>query len=312
VISAFIAKHGPALKVRLRRLGLRRPAELQARMRRYVQSRLLARAHPRFGKAQLCEALASVGVAKCPVLFVHCAWDEFYNFEGTPPDLIEVLRSCLADDGTLAMPAYPLHIDPSKTFDVRRTPTGAGILAEIFRRSPEVRRGTHLFHSVTALGPHAEFLVGDHHKSLTSWDRNSPYARLHDVDATILCVGLPKSFGLGTSMHCPESLLYDEHPYFRSVFGKPVTYRYRDQFGQEGMHTILPRTGQWRATRVLRHMDPTQVRVTQISNVRLQAVSARYLIDRMVELARQGIVCYFNPKPGRSFKASWKKPEQGG
>ncbi|UYN97242.1 MAG: AAC(3) family N-acetyltransferase [Enhydrobacter sp.] len=290
---------GRILKAQLRALGVRRPSEMWARLRRLAQKRVLAHRYPKFMGPALSTALDRVGIATGATVFVHSAWDEFYNFEGKPIDLIRVLQEKVGPTGTIAMPAYPLTIDPAALFDARRTPTGAGLVPETFRRLRDARRGVHIFHSVAAVGPNAEYLVGDHHRSLTTWDRHSPYARLAELDATILCLGLPRSFGLGTCMHCPESLLYEELPYFKRVFGPPLEYRYRDQAGREGVHRLLPRTGRWRPTRVLRHIDPREVRVTHVSNVRLQAISARYLVDRMVELARRGIVNYYWPWPSR-------------
>lgn len=271
---------------------------MQSRLRRFVQQRLTV-LYPRFGERELSAALESVGIRSGETIFVHSAWDEFYNFDGKPIDLIKALQNHVGPAGTIAMPAYPMNIDPTVIFDARRTPTGAGLVPEIFRRLGDARRSVNLYHSVAAIGPNAEFLVSEHHKSLTSWDRYSPYARLAQLDATIVCVGLPRSFGLGTSMHCPESLLYDEIPYFRLVFGSPITYRYRDQVGQDGIHSMLPRTGLWSAGRIRRHLDSREIRVTHISNVRIQAVSARYLVDRMVELARRGVVNYYWPWPSK-------------
>jgi aminoglycoside 3-N-acetyltransferase len=197
------------------------------------------------------------------------------------------------------MPAYPLRVSPDTVFDVRRTPTGAGLVPEMFRRMPGVRRSINLVHSVAALGPNADVLVGDHHRSETPWDQHSPYARLAEVDAVLVCMGLPRSFGFATAQHCPESLLYHEIPYFRRVFGAPVTYHSRDESGREGTHRIRRRTGRFRVGRIRRYVGPEQVRVTHVSNLRVQAISARYLIERLVELARQGITQYYWPIPYR-------------
>jgi aminoglycoside 3-N-acetyltransferase len=112
-------------------------------------------------------------------------------------------------------------------------------------------------------------------------------------------MGLPRSFGFATAQHCPESLLYHEIPYFRLVFGEAMIYRYRDESGQEGIHRLRRRTGRFRVGRIRRYIGPDQVRVTHVSNLRIQAISARYLIERLVELARQGITQYYWPIPHR-------------
>ncbi len=289
-----------AIKERFRRAGIRRPVvpALVGLARRWVQRRQPGR-YPRYGVAEFRAALDQVGVGPGATLFLHSAWDEFYNFTGTPLDLLRGLLSHLGPEGTLVLPAYPLRIHTDVPFDVRTTPTGAGLLAEMFRRMPGARRSINLIHSVAALGPNADLLVRDHHRSETPWDRCSPYARLADVDAILLCLGLPRSFGFGTAQHCPESLLYHEIPYFRRVFGEPVAYRFRDETGKEGTHSLRPRTGRFRIGRVRRYVAADRVRVTHVSNLRVQAVEARYLVDRLVSLARQGITTYYWPIPRR-------------
>jgi aminoglycoside 3-N-acetyltransferase len=289
-----------SIKERLRRAGPRRPVvpTLAAIGRRWIQRRMPGR-YPRYGEAELRSALERVGVHAGATLFLHSAWDEFYNFDGTPVDLVRLLQRHVGPEGTIAMPAYPLHARPDELFDVRRTPTGAGLIPEMFRRMPGARRSVNLVHSVAAIGPNADFLVRDHHRSETPWDQHSPYARLADVDAVLVCMGLPRSFGFGTAQHCPESLLYHEIPYFRLVFGEAESYRYRDESGQEGAHRLRRRTGRFRLGRIRRYIGPDQVRVAQVSNLRIQAIGARYLIERLVVLARQGITQYYWPIPYR-------------
>ncbi|CAN5874056.1 hypothetical protein BH24GEM1_BH24GEM1_15900 [soil metagenome] len=288
-----------SLKERFRRMGLRRPVvpTVVAVGRRWMQRRLPGR-YPRYGEAELSAALERVGAHPGATLFLHSAWDEFYNFDGTQLDLVGVLQRLVGPEGTIAMPAYPLR-PGTEVFDVRRTLTGAGLIPEMFRRMPGTRRSINPIHSVVALGPNADFLVRDHHRSETPWDQHSPYARLSDVGAVLVCMGLPRSFGFATAQHCPESLLYHEIPYFRRVFGDPIAYRYRDESGCEGTLRTRRRTGRFRISRVRRYIDPDRVRVIHVSNLRIQGVDARYLIQRLVELARQGITQYYWPVPYR-------------
>jgi aminoglycoside 3-N-acetyltransferase len=291
-----------AIKARFRRAGLRRPIvpTVAALARRWIQRRLPGR-YPRYGATELQAVLERLGVRAGVTLFVHSAWDEFYNYAGSSIDLVRLLQASVGPAGTLAMPAYPLRMSQDELFDVRRAVTGAGLLPEMFRRLPGTRRSINLIHSVAALGPNADYLIRDHHRSETPWDAYSPYARLADVGAIVLCAGLPRSFGYGTVQHCPESLLYHELPYFRLVFSEPMTYRYRDEAGLEGTHRLRRRIGRFRMARVSPYIDPAQIRIAHISNLRLQAVDARYLVERLVQLARQGITAYYWPTPRRAL-----------
>lgn len=281
------------LRTRLRHL---RPDRVWSRIRKRLARGPLASVYPQYDADELTEALRSVGVTPGRTVFLHSAWDEFYNFQGSPTDFIRILLDTLGPEGTLAMPAFPASMDPTVIFSVERAPTAAGLLPEVFRRWPGVRRSINLFHSVSAIGPQAEYLTQDHHRSLTAWDEHSPYYRLGELDALVLAAGLPRSFGLGTVIHCAESILRTEDPFLEGVFGAPVTYRYRDADGREGEHTMLVRNGPnavgWRPNRILKHIAPDRIAVARLSNLRLQSIGARYLIDRLVELGRQGITTY--------------------
>ena len=65
---------------------------MRARLRRFLQKRVFPRRYPRFGAQELRAGLARVGITPGVNVFVHSAWDEFYNFDGQPLDLIRVLQ----------------------------------------------------------------------------------------------------------------------------------------------------------------------------------------------------------------------------
>lgn len=69
------------------------------------------------------------------------------------------------------MPAYPL-LRRNKIF-MRRSVTAAGMLAETFRNYLMYYEVL-MRHSACAVGPNAQYLVGEHHKSLICFDEYSP------------------------------------------------------------------------------------------------------------------------------------------
>jgi aminoglycoside N3'-acetyltransferase len=129
------------------------------------------------------------------------------------------------------MPAFPMngrsqdHLDSGAVFDVRRTPSQAGLLTEIFRRTPGAVRSLHPTHSVTARGPAAEHITRDHERSATPFDEHSPFQRMLDAEADILCIG---TFAAMTFHHLADHLIQDRLPY-PIYSGRPTAARIVDR-----------------------------------------------------------------------------------
>jgi aminoglycoside 3-N-acetyltransferase len=250
----------------------------------------------RYSASDLVCTLEPLGLTKGSTVFVHSSWDSFYTFDGKASELIQALLQSVGNEGTLAMPAFPADQDPRKVFDVKRIPSGGGYLTEIFRRSPNVKRSINLNHSVCGIGPNADYLLKDHHRSATSWDEFSPYYRLREVDATIVGLGVGRDRA-ATALHCVESILRREILYFSMLFPCEVTYTYRDENGNVGEHTFLKRVGSTESRRIFKHFDREAFREVRLSNLRMCSIAAKYMIDRGIELGRQGITQYVRPRP---------------
>jgi aminoglycoside N3'-acetyltransferase len=257
----------------------------------------------KYDTSELMNVMNSMGLKKGTNVFIHSSWDEFYNYTGTVDDFIEAILAEIGASGTLAMPAYPLLRKPESIFDIEKTPTGAGLIAETFRKYPGVKRSINM-HSVCALGPMSDFLLNEHQYSVTSWDENSPYYKLSKINAKIFAFGLGRYF-VGTTMHCADSVLREEVPYFSQFFQKQATYRYRlsDQsiidrvcltysddfryyFTNRSHHRVISR-----------YFDKKQYRKTKLSNLTINMYNAEYFINRIIELGRQGVTVYLKPDP---------------
>jgi aminoglycoside N3'-acetyltransferase len=245
--------------------------------------------------ADLRQGLIDLGVTPGRTLWVQSSWNEFYNVPLRPSEMIDMLRDLLGPAGTLAMPAFPIDQNPAKVFLVDKAPVYTGLLCEVFRRLPDVRRSIHLSSSVCAIGPEADFLVRDHHLTLLPWGPQSPFCRLAELDARML--GLGAGFEYMTPLHAAECLLYDEVPYFRRVFDGTIKYRWKRASGETGEHEFLRRIGDIRPLRLRRHFGPDICAEGRISNLRMLAADAKPFIDRAVTLGRQGITMYIEPVP---------------
>jgi aminoglycoside 3-N-acetyltransferase len=256
--------------------------------------------------AELRQQLIDLGVTPGRTLWVHSSWNEFYNVPLRPSEMIDLLRDLLGPGGTLAMPAFPIDQNPDKVFLVDRAPVYTGLLCEVFRRTPDIRRSIHLSSSVCAVGPNADFLVQGHHLTLMPWGKESPFCRLAELDARILGIGA--GFNFLTHLHTVECLLYDEVPFFRSVFEGTVKYRWKRASGESGEHEYMRRIGDIRPQRLRRHFVPDICDETKMSNLRILAANAKPFIERAVTLGRKGITMYIQPVPRPELFVSSKGP----
>src|SRR5205085_4042113 len=87
-------------------------------------------------------------------------------------------------------------------FDARTQPTrGMGAIAECFRSWPGSQRSDHPLVSFTALGPNAERIAANHELA-NGLGEGSPLARLYDLDAHVLLLGV--GHANNTSLHLAE------------------------------------------------------------------------------------------------------------
>src|SRR2546428_7026557 len=107
------------------------------------------------------------------VVFVHSSLDHL-NLDFPFYRILTLLREVIGPEGTMLFPAYPNHRISSyeyllrgEVFDIRRTPSYAGLLTEFARKQPTAVRSLHPTKSVSAIGPLARELNGTH--------QNSPY-----------------------------------------------------------------------------------------------------------------------------------------
>ncbi|MBA94306.1 MAG: hypothetical protein CMP21_00875 [Rickettsiales bacterium] len=286
---------------------LLKPIHLNLQYRKhYYMKKIIQMLYPSYSLEDLLNQMSRMGLKKSQTLFIHSSWDQFINFTGKPIQLINAILDILGPDGTLAMPAYPnwnLQLAENPVFDVKKTPSAAGLLTEFFRRHPNTKRSINLNHSVCAIGKHADFLIKDHHYSETSWDTNSPYYRLSEINGIIMGLGVGHDLKIATCLHCIDSLLKDEIPFFSNLFQESVTYTYIDQYNNQGKHTFIRRNpnSKINTKKISAYMDKTLLIEKKLSNLDLYSIPAKYLIDKSIQLAKKGITMYTLPKPKKSL-----------
>ena len=257
--------------------------------------------HKKYNALELVKLMQEMGMKKGSVVCIHCAMREFYNYEGTATELIDAILNAIGEEGTLVMPAFPAIDIVNKEnyiFNAKTDKTGAGYLAETFRKYPGVKRSINIQHSVCAIGPLADYLIKDHHHCQNCWDENSPWYRMCEKDALIFNFGMPRSY-MGTFHHCVESLLRNEHPYYKQFFNCPKINKYYDENGNvkeyRSLESYIER--RTRKTKVTRHFKSDDWQIRKISNLEVKVFYSKHALTKMLDLGRKGITVYYVPNP---------------
>jgi aminoglycoside 3-N-acetyltransferase len=259
----------------------------------------------KYSTCEIINTMKKMGLKKGANIFIHSGWDEFYNYKGSIKELISAILDDIGKEGTLAMPAYPLPtFSDEGIFDVKRTRTGAGMIAETFRNYPGVKRSANRKHSVCAIGPMADYLLDEHQYSLTPCDEKSPYYKLSKINAIIFSLGLSKYY-VPTSLHCVESILREEIPYFSLFFQQKKIYKIKLEDGsiynQECLvsspDSKIYTTYKREYKIVKKYFDKLKYGREQISNLVINMYDAPYLVNRLIELGEKGIIVYIRPVP---------------
>jgi aminoglycoside 3-N-acetyltransferase len=170
--------------------------------------------------SSLSKDLRSLGVAAGDTLLVHSSYKAIGDVCGGVVSVILALEGALGKQGTLVMPTFTDNlVDPRDlgiksesrrrfirkhlpAFDPDLTPVNKiGIIAETFRKQKEVLRNSHPHLSFAAWGKHARHVIARHSLDFALGER-SPLARLYDLDAWVLLLGV--GHYVNTAIHLAE------------------------------------------------------------------------------------------------------------
>lgn len=282
-------------KVRLfirKLLRVRKHENISSAMDRYIINfKKIFNTKP-FYKEDLCRALKDCGIEKGDVIMVHASWRSFYNFEGSPKDVIEIIRDIICDEGTLLMPSYGAN---RIYFDVDSTPSSAGVISEIFRKENNTIRSACTHFSVAAQGPLAERLTKDHFKSEYGFDNNSPYYKLSQLEKSkVLFMGLGSKPTKISLFHCAGYILKEKNPYLNDL----LSYKYKSKLIVNGdeytKEMIIRKPGHRNNNKIFKRIlcDIKNKKQIKIQNLDLVMINANEGIKKAIEYAEKGIYCY--------------------
>ena len=168
--------------------------------------------------ARTWEALLdALRVPEGGVLYVQSSADWIERAGLRAAEVIPALRARAGANGTVVMPVYPCrttHLEYLQThpvYDVRRTPAGVGLIAELFRRMPGAVRSLDPDFCIAAVGPDAAAVAATDDADPDPFGAASTYARMVDREATL--VGLGVSLNTNSFIHVIDSQLQDTYPW---------------------------------------------------------------------------------------------------
>jgi aminoglycoside 3-N-acetyltransferase len=263
----------------------------------------LRRLHGSFDAAALRQELTRVLPSRFDALMVHCAFDDLQPmFTESAGRLLNMLQGLCGPERTLLMPAFTFnvpggdlvaHFQKNQRFDVRRQPSQMGLLSEVFRRTPGVKRSLHPTHSVCALGPLAEELTRGHEQAPTTFGADTPFARMAEIDTVIVGLGKP-FYRVLTQTHVPEDLMGDRFPVPRTFRGVDIVLA--DAVGEHPYHFRVDVTAIERRVHRLRAMlEPGELTEWTFHGVPLFWTRAGIITSRMSAAALRGRTIYSGP-----------------
>ena len=143
-----------------------------------------------FSKDDLINDLERAGFSRHDTVLIHSSMKSIGEVDGGADTVLDALMEFFGDEGLLVFPTLSWRLNSENPrFYPEKTASQVGVLPELFRQRPGVKRSLHPTHSVAAYGPDAEAFVAGHELFDTPCARRSPWGKLADRGGKIIFIG---------------------------------------------------------------------------------------------------------------------------
>ena len=236
------------------------------------------------------------------ILMIHSSFNDMlpmYN-DNLKLFLNKLIEYCSINNITLAMPAFILGDENynllkfynTNSFDVNKSKSQMGLLTELFRRYPGVKRSIHPTHSVCAFGPLAEKLTKEHHLQKTKCGIGTPFGYMAEYNTKILGIGT-KYYRVLTQVNSAEDILKEKFPIqFNYLEQKSVTCI--NQSGEKIVYSlpIIKREYLRDANRVKNILKYAKIIRWKFKGISLFLADAKDITDTLIDAAKNGKTIY--------------------
>ncbi len=242
----------------------------------------------RVNRADIVQGLRSLGVRPGDGVFAHTSLSAFGWVEGNAEAVCDALLDAVGPNGTVAVPTFTWHLyhdQEQVVFNVRKDPTDNGAVPEAFRRRPEALRSDHVCHSIAAIGPRADDLMGD---GVRPFAEGSSMHQLYVHDCWCLLLGC--GFHACTALHIAEELTQVPYRYYRHFRGSSVIRADGHVVPSKALEFLLYRPYHNDFQRMGRVFDQAGLlRTVRVGAARVHCIKIRAIVDLALELLHKDI-----------------------
>ena len=248
----------------------------------------------RYEVDELQSILVKAGIKNGDALLVHCSWRNMYNFVGTPNDVIDLLQRIVGKSGTLLMPSYG---EDRYFFDMDNSPSAAGVLSEVFRKTDGVVRSACTHFSVAGIGNDIDYLLSEHRFSQYGFDQYSPCYKLAlHPHGKVLFLGLGREPTKISIFHCAGALLRNSDFKLQKLLSNTYESVLVNQGQRINKLMYIRQPGHKNNNRVFKQIfrqidSKSQIK---ISNLDVVVIDAREALEKALQFASEGKYIYKN------------------